>query len=464
MSIKKTAVALLVAALVVASIGAQEVSEKQEVAVFRLAYYGAPVQETQASASVKIDASSIEVSLQGSGDTEVDRVFQNAFGSIDQAIQSVFVNLGRFTVSGLNQRLVAGDINAFIDALKQYKEANMEIPEGVQLGEQFFTEADFNKLVGSFIVVVPTVTYYNMQLTDGGNYDADIAASFAFVDVATLETFAQFEIEASGLSDNRQEAVREAVENLTFQLDFQVRDIDKFKIRTGVIAVNNRTITMQFGNDMGLRVGDEYAVLQTITTPGGFTDESQTALMIVKDVRNYDSDAYLLFGEPAPMVGDQLLEVPRLGVEITPYASAWLDLSGESVSVFPLIGVRGTMSRGFFSFRPQAGLELPLMMLGEGGFDYIMVSSFVGGEYNMYMGRLKLNPNGAIGVAGWYHLEWEEFYLTHFTARAAMGFSLLLGEGSSMVTGEAGFSYWLSLSEYSSDILAPFIGVGFTIK
>src|SRR6056297_2150118 len=115
--------------LLLPTIGAQEVSEKKDIAVFKLSYadYSIP---------------------------------NGALGLVDQSIQNVFIELGRFNIIGMNYRLQSNDINAFIDKIREMKEADVEIPEEVRLGQETFTEADFNKLVGSFIVVVPVMSYY----------------------------------------------------------------------------------------------------------------------------------------------------------------------------------------------------------------------------------------------------------------------------------------------------------------
>ena len=130
----------------------QEVSEKKEIAIFSLSYSDWSIPD-------------------------------GALGLVDQSIQNVFVNLKRFDILGMSYRLQAQDITSFIEEIQKVKESNIEVPEAVRLGEQTFTEADFNKLVGSFIIVVPVMSYYEVLSDDKGGYTAEIQTSFTFINV-----------------------------------------------------------------------------------------------------------------------------------------------------------------------------------------------------------------------------------------------------------------------------------------
>ena len=83
------AAALLISAA--ALLGAQEVSEKKEIAIFRLSYY--------------------DWNIPG-----------GALGSIDEEMKSVFINLGRFDVIGLSFRPAETDANEFIGKIREYKQ------------------------------------------------------------------------------------------------------------------------------------------------------------------------------------------------------------------------------------------------------------------------------------------------------------------------------------------------------
>ncbi|HOT58715.1 MAG TPA: hypothetical protein PLJ83_03545 [Spirochaetales bacterium] len=125
---KKTIALALTLLIAIAAVTAQaKVSEKQEIAIFALGYYG-----------YKIPV--------------------EALASIDVEIQKVFLDLGRFTVIGMDKRFSSNDVNEFISLIKKAKEENFVMPEKYRFGEEVFTKEDFNRLIGAFIIVIPVVT------------------------------------------------------------------------------------------------------------------------------------------------------------------------------------------------------------------------------------------------------------------------------------------------------------------
>ena len=174
--------AAAMAALLLLGTGAlfsQTISEKEEVAVFRLSTYRWDIPN-------------------------------EVLGGIDEEIRAVFINIGRFDVIGLTQRLEEGDVNQFIDRLKQYKERSVELSQDVQMGREFFTQADFDRLTGSFVVVVPTVASYVLAPKDG-EFKASIKTSFTFINVEKIESFAQFFVETSGTDKTPSKAILKAI-------------------------------------------------------------------------------------------------------------------------------------------------------------------------------------------------------------------------------------------------------------
>ncbi|TVR93053.1 MAG: hypothetical protein EA428_02795, partial [Spirochaetaceae bacterium] len=265
-------------------LSAQEFSERKQVAVFRLSYYGEPrdpVPQSQTYIRIgNIFAYSRTV------ESETTEIFQQAVGAIDEQIRSVFINMGRFDVIGLTQRMQESNVNAFVSALRSYREDTLEIPEAVLVGEQAFTEQDFERLVGGFVLVIPSVSFYNLQRRDREqDYQATIETSFTFVNVEDFSTIGQFFVETSGTDDNAVNAMRRAVNGIPGQLEFRVRSMPIFQIRTGVLEIAGRSVIMEFGQNMGLQRGDEYAVVQRRVTSTGHTTQDETGLLVVEEVR-----------------------------------------------------------------------------------------------------------------------------------------------------------------------------------
>jgi hypothetical protein len=345
-----------------ATVGAQEISEKKDIAVFSLSY------------------------------TDWN-IPSGALGLVDQSIQNVLVDLGRFNIYGMTYRLEGNDIQTFIDKIKEYKEENIEIPEEVRLGQATFTEADFNRLVGSFIVVIPVMSFYDVQY-DNGEYEASIQTSFTFVNVDEGTALAGFQIDTSGSGDSEREAVKEAVDAIPMQLQFRIRSVPEFQLKTGIIDIVGRDYIIEFGRNMGVKMGDEYSIMETRVLPSGrqFTDE--TGLMVIKTVDSEISAAQVLYSKGRPAIGSQLQEIPRMGFDLGGYFHL-LNSPDVDESIVGVAGLRAVASRGFFSIRPVTGVEIPL---GDSFLIWFPVNYYIGAEANWMLGRFSLNPSVVVGA------------------------------------------------------------------
>jgi hypothetical protein len=441
---------LLVAALLAISlivrttVSAQVVSERREIAVFKLSYYRYDIPNA-------------------------------VLGGIDEEIRSVFINLGRFDVVGLTQRLEEGDLNEFIDKIKMYKEEQVEIPEEVQMGQEFFTKADFDKLTGSFIVVAPAVANYVVAPLDTGEYQVNIKTSFTFINVEEGRTFAQAFVDTEGKDTNRDLAIKAALDAIPMQLTFEIRKIPVFQLKTGVIEVRGTEIIIELGRDLGLKAGDEYVIVSSEILQSGRALTREEGLVVIKEVSDEVSVAKIIYARPRPQIGDQLQEVPRFGMDTTPYvhfAKGALYAKDQTI----LIGARQAVSRGFFGFRPLAGIEVPLIANIAAA---LPVNVYVGGEYDMYLGRFQIVPMAGLGVGMaylWYLKyadvpEDERFFFTHVGGLASVTANYLFHKNYRFSV-EVGYMNWFSLiplKHFTDDLTFPyydglFVGAGVTIK
>jgi hypothetical protein len=402
------------------STAAQEFSEKREIAVFNLSYY----------------------------DWDIPN---GALGAVDEQIRSVFVNLGRFEVLGMTYRLGMNDINEFIAKIKEYKESNVEIPDEVLAGKEAFTEADFNKLVGGFIVVVPSVSFYNLERLDSGDYKATIQTSFTVINVDELKTEAQFYVETEGIDDNQRNAVKEAVDAISARLTYEIRKVPIFQLKTGILEVIGGDVVMEFGNNMGVMPGDEYAVTTARVTSTGHTTAEEVGLLIIKEVREEYSVGQVIYSGKTLVVGDQLQEVPRFGVDTTIHAGY---LFGQLLGTESLLvaGIRGSISRGFFSLRPTFGVDVPISFQRGtwlAGLGLLPINVYGGVEvFNLYLGRLQISPSAVVGIGTIIPIEEGALdniqFFSHVGGKATLTVSYLLGRDFKLFI-DAGFSYWFGV-------------------
>jgi hypothetical protein len=423
----------------------QVVSERKELAVFRLSYYRWDIPNA-------------------------------VLGGIDEEIRSVFINLGRFDVVGLTQRLEEGDVNEFIDKIKQYKEQQVEIPEEVQMGQAFFTRADFDRLVGSFIVVMPSVANYVVTRLGAKNYQANIKTSFTFINVEEGRTFAQAFVDTEGKEETAELAIKEALDKIPMQLTYEVRKIPAFQIKTGILEVRGSEVILELGRDLGLKVGDEFVIVSSRILESGKTLSQENGLLVIKEVSDEVSVGKVIYARPQPQIGDQLQEIPRLGLDTSPYVHYAVGLAYDRNGTV-IIGARQSFSRGFYSFRPLVGIEVPFVANIAAG---LPLNIYVGGEYDIYFGRFQIVPTAAFGVGGaylWYlrnRSDEDKFIMTYVGGNAGIMVNYLFHKNFRFSL-EVGYLNWFSLVPvkdvyiFKGKFLFPdydgaYLGAGLTIK
>lgn len=421
---------VLFAAVSIPLLFAQEVSKKKDISVFNLSYYSHAIPNS-------------------------------ALGSIDEQIRSVFINLGRFNVIGMTYRLGENDVNEFIEKIKKFKEEKAVIPEKVQMGKEYFTAADFNKLIGSFIVVIPAVAGYITEKNDKtGELTVTIRTSFTFINVEEIRSFAQFFVETKGTDKNSAKAIQEAVDAIPDNLTFETRKVSEFQLRTGILEVKGGEVIIELGKDMGVTVGDEYLIMVSKVLASGKQISTEKGLITIKEVQQDTSKGAVVYSEGAPEPGEQLQELPRFGTDTTPYVHVGYDLFGGSGMPI-LVGARQTLSKGFYAFRPLAGIELPVNLITR----YSLVANVVvGGELDLNLGRLTIAPIGAAGLGMRIPFsDLESFSFSHAGGSASVAVEYLFDKDMKFVV-EGGYLMWLDIAGGSTTYQGVFAGGGLTIK
>jgi len=176
------------------------------------------------------------------------------------------------------------------------------------------------------------------------------------------------------------------------QLQYEIRKVPAFQLNTRVLAASGGTVDIQLGTDMGIKKGDEYAVIVSDTLDG-IVDEKEVGLLMIKETGNARSKAITLFSS-IPVVKDvQLREIPRLGLNFEPYLNWMQYLTPSTNDGALLLGAKVEMVRGFYNVKPYAAVQA--LLDSEKAFQFAAV---VGGQYSIYLARLELS--GRAGVAG----------------------------------------------------------------
>ncbi|MDX9783832.1 MAG: hypothetical protein RBT72_03665 [Spirochaetia bacterium] len=413
------------------------ISQKQDIAIFSLGYYGWNIPS-------------------------------QALGSIDGEIQKVFSDLGRFTILGVTQRFSSSDINSFIDAVKRSKQSTFTMPEKFQFGESFLTEAEFKRLTGAFIVVVPVVVEFNSYWDrENLKYKTSIKTNISFLDMSADGTLIAIKtVETSGSHDKNQfESIQSAISSIPPQLQFAVRSIPQFQISTRILNVSGSTVRIQMGSDMGIQKGDEYSVIESASIEG-FDDSREAGLIVIKEVSREVSTGQVLYKSVALGKDTQLREIPRLGTEMDLYLHSIGDSSAGSI----VPGFRATLSRGFYALRPFVAAQIPVSLISSFLIVEIFpVNALMGAEFLINMGRLSLAPSAAFGIS-YYSVTspWvttDTDFLSHVGIQAAVRVAYLLGRNS-RVFADLGYENWIAITNLfgNQSYSGAMIGAGFTFK
>lgn len=417
-------------------------SEKQDIAIFALGYYGWNIPP-------------------------------QALASIDGEIQKVFSDLGRFTILGVSQRLNSGGLEQFISIVKQAKQKTFVMPEKYQFGEAFLTEAEFTRLVGAFFVVAPVVTEFNsFYNSKNQQYETSIKTNFTFIDVASGgNVLAIKSVSTSGSHKTNQfESVSSAIRSIPSQLQYEVRSIDQFKINTRILSVDGGSVKLQMGTNMGIQKGDEYAIIDKKTVEG-FDDSREVGLVVIKDVGREVSSGQVLYSSMKTGLNTQLTEIARVGVE----ADLYFHLVGDQF----VPGFRATASRGFYSIRPYVAVQIPVGLMENYlyytwyGYSYALqvtpVNALFGAEFVLNLGRLSVAPHAGIG-ASYFHIttsysDVETDFLSHLGVQLG-GRAAWLFNRNLRFYADAGLEYWLSVYDYygNKSYGGLMFGIGATYK
>ena len=279
-----------------------EVSERQDLAIFGLTYY-----------SYKIP--------------------DDVLGYVDSSINHVFVNLKRFNVIGYgNYRMESKDIDEFISRIRELQAEKAKEEAGTydeKFGTVVIKGEDFDRIVGSFLVVIPSLAAYTVARekteVDKGDrtyvemeYVVDIVIDLTFVNVKEGTQEESVRISGQGRDLDKDRAEKSAVDSAVLLLDYNIKQVDAFKIKSGVIRRSGDLVLFELGHDIGIRPGDEYEVMtkQEIGKTGRIV-ELPSGLVRVKKVYPEVTEAKVVYQKERITEGDQLVEVPMMGLQLS---------------------------------------------------------------------------------------------------------------------------------------------------
>ncbi len=278
-----------------------EVSERRDLAIFGLTYYSYNIPD-------------------------------GVLGYVDSSINHVFVNLKRFNVLGYgNYRMESRDIDDFIQRIRELQ-ADKAKDAGTydeKFGTVVIKGEDFDRIVGSFLIVIPSLANYTVALEEtevvSGDtiyvkeaYVVDIVIDLTFVNVREGTQEESVRVTGQGRDLDLGRAEKNAVDRAVSMLDYNIKQVEAFRIKSGVIRRTGDVVLFELGKNIGIKPGDEYEVMtkQEIGNTGRLV-ELPTGLVRVKKVYPDVTEAKVVFQKEKITIGDQLVEVAMMGLQLS---------------------------------------------------------------------------------------------------------------------------------------------------
>jgi hypothetical protein len=298
---------------------AAEVSEKKDMAIFGLTYgsYGIP-----------------------------DEVLYY----IDSSINNVFINLKRFNVLGYGDyRLESKDVDEFVKRIREIRAEKAK--EAGTFDEKFGTVVirgeDFDRIVNSFLVVIPSLSSYNVSTEKKYITWEDtvyvvrtnvvrMVVDLTFVNIREGTQEESIRMSGTGRDENINMAERKAVDDALSGLTLRIRELESFKIKSGVFKVQGDTVYFELGSGIGMKPGDEFQVMtKEQVGKTGKTLEVPTGLVRAKKVYPDFTEARIVYQGEKITEGDQLVEVVKIGVQTSIHAGVMkLDIPDMDYNIF----------------------------------------------------------------------------------------------------------------------------------
>ena len=255
----------------------------------------------------------------------------------ESSIANEFIQLKRFNVLGYeNYRLGEEDVEAFIDRVRelQAEKAKEEGTYDEKFGTVVIKGEDFDRIVGSVLIVIPSVAEFNKSrvkipiiseeiIRYVWKSEVNITLDLTFVNVRTGAREESLRIHGTAQAQDMNRAATLAVDNAVSGLGHRLKQIETFKIRSGVVKVQGDRVFFELGSGIGVKVGQEYEVLtkQEIGRSGR-TTQIPTGLVRVKTVYEDLSEAWIVYQKERITEGDQLVEMAKLGFGLGFYLGA----------------------------------------------------------------------------------------------------------------------------------------------
>jgi hypothetical protein len=366
------------------------------------------------------------------------------FAEAEAGIRKLIAERGRFAVTPTDLTLSPDEAALLFESLQTYQGDPASVNDEMAIGETKVPKAVYLQLAAAAVIVIPAVIECRVtedrRPSGNVNYKVTLKTSFDFIKREGEFTRVTRLVETMGYDPDRDRAIGDAIKTIGPMFSYELASLQELKAATTILVLENGEAIIERGGKQGALLGAEYSVRGVRDAGAGTSTEREKGLIIVSEVTDDVSVGRLAYADADVAAGDAVEEVPRLGLEISPYTFALIPPSFTGDLAW-YTGVRVTLAKAVYTVRPFLATEFVIYPFSTYQ-SWFPVRPFLGLELRFRIGRFELAALPMIGVEEW-------FSLSPGLSSTFMGFGLrgivqagLLVSRDIRVFLEAGYEYW----------------------
>lgn len=369
------------------------------------------------------------------------------FYRIQSYIYKAFVDLKRFNIIYYPDiSLPVSKTSQLIDDIKKYRVQNIDSEEDHTFGNLVFKKADFDKIVNSFYLIIPQINSYNENsfTNDDGSitYKVSYEVTIEIVDLKNNNILKEIIINNEKESDKSiSDAQSNCLEGFITDLQYQIKNIEEFKLKTGVLKKEKDNVYIYLGSNSGVKVNDEFLIYKKVKFQNDFI-KKQVGLIRIYETSEKISIGKILIETDSIEEGDIVVEKVRIPANVMVYLGyKFLNFSNININYYTSVNIDSSKGTIFGDLSLQYYLNFNLFI--ESGIEGYLTSpisyAYFGGlGYSLIYRRLTLS--GMIGgqmfvLRNNLFSDTDYYYGKTFGARAELRLEYLINPESKLILG-----------------------------
>ncbi len=353
----------------------------------------------------------------------------SAYQYFDDTMMAILNSMKRFQVIGYQYRLDNNSAETFIQKVQEAKkQAALQNPQymDADLGIAVIPAAEMQRIANSFFVFIPSISGFSVSehqikieenkkgkitIRIATEYIANVTISIKIITAGGNLMNTYYKSIESKSQSSSMDAYQQAISGALGGLEFHLRTVEEFKIKTRVLKVDNDYVYLELGREIGVEPGYEFYIQKETKVLDQFTEKISTGLVRINTIGDKWSAASTIFGNP--QVGDQLVEAPMTGgrfnilLGMVPMALS----SSELLIQYDAPGISFTSTESFAksSYVFNAGINFEYELGYAGLVDFTIgalfgnpfaLSADLGGGYELYFGSMSLTLGADLSFVG----------------------------------------------------------------